>query len=94
MDKPHQQVVTTYPVAIKEGQGRIHVPASDIIPWHHASEKIKCPNCESTYIVNTEYPKVDFLAALERHHKNNQEHPDYVASAPEWTRLEDCTCGS
>jgi hypothetical protein len=33
--------MTTYPVAIKHGQGRVHVP--DPIPYHVRCEHVKCP---------------------------------------------------
>lgn len=41
MNKPHKRVMTTYPVAIKHGQGRVHVP--DPIPYHVRCEHVKCP---------------------------------------------------
>jgi hypothetical protein len=90
MDKPHLQVVTSYPVAIKYGQGRVHVP--NPIPWHAQSETIKCPHCETIFVVTTGFPRVDFLNALETDHKNEKEHPDYIASALAWTRTTDCDC--
>jgi hypothetical protein len=90
MDKPHKQVVTTYPVAIKHGQGRVHLP--NPIPWHAQSETIRCPTCETAFIVSVEFPKAQFLDALERHHKNQEGHPDFIPFAPEWTSIADCDC--
>jgi len=90
MDKPHLQVVTSYPVAIKYGQGRVHVP--NPIPWHAQSEAIKCPHCETIFVVTAGYPRLDFLSALDMDHKNKKEHPDYIASALAWTRTENCDC--
>jgi len=93
MDKPHKKVVTTSPVAIKSGQTRVHTPNDDG-PWHAPAQNIKCPNCETVYIVTSGFSKEDFLAALDRHHKNKEEHPDYIPSAPEWTSIEVCDCDS
>jgi hypothetical protein len=90
MDKPHKQVVTTYPVAVKNSQSRLHVP--DPIPWHSRCEYVKCPKCETVYIVDVEFPRVQLLSALEKHHADKQEHPDHIPSAPEWTRVENCDC--
>ncbi len=92
MNNPHKQVLTTYPVAIKHGQGRLHIPS--LIPWHAKSEAVKCPDCETVFIVTDGFPKVQFLDAVAKQHKNHEEHPDYIASAPEWTKIADCTCGS
>lgn len=90
MDKPHKQVITTYPVAIKFGQTRVHIPNER--PWHAFAEKIKCPTCETAYIVTNGFPTKDFLAAVDGHHKNKQEHPDFIPSAPEWTSVAECNC--
>jgi hypothetical protein len=90
MDKPHKQVITTYPVAIKHGQGRLHVP--NPIPWHVHSEAIKCPTCETVYIVTSGFPRVELFKTLEKQHADKNEHPDHIASAPEWTRVADCDC--
>jgi hypothetical protein len=90
MDKPHKQVITSYPVAIKYGQSRLHVASP--IPWHAHSEAIKCPKCETVYIVTSGFPRVELLQALEEHHENQKEHPDHIASAPEWTHLAECNC--
>jgi hypothetical protein len=92
MDKPHMQVITTYPVAIKSGQGRLHVP--NLIPWHARSEAIKCPKCETVFIVTEGFPRVQFLEALENQHEKKEEHPDYIPSAPDWTHTSVCDCRS
>ena len=91
MDKPHKQVVTTYPVAIKSGQSRLHV--ANPIPWHARCENMKCPDCEIVFIVTDGFPKVQFLETLKKHHMNQEAHPDYIASTPEWTKIADCACG-
>ncbi len=54
MDKPHLQVITTYPVAIKSGQARIHVPSP--IPWHPDGGTLKCPKCDTTFILTLGFP--------------------------------------
>jgi hypothetical protein len=90
MDKPHKQVVTTYPVAVKNSQTRLHLP--DSIPWHSHCEYVKCPKCETVYIVDVEFPRVQLLSALEKHHGEKQAHPDYIPSAPEWTHEIVCGC--
>lgn len=90
MDMPHKQVITSYPVAIRSGQSRLHVP--NPIPWHAHSEAIKCPKCDVIYIVTSGFPRIDFLTAVEKHHTDKKEHPDLIPSAPEWTRVADCTC--
>jgi hypothetical protein len=91
MSKKHLRVVTTYPVAIKHGQGRIHVP--DPIPWHIREEHIKCPECETIFSVTEGFAQVEFLKALKKNHEDKQEHPDYITSAPEWTKVLACECG-
>jgi hypothetical protein len=90
MDKPHKQVITTYPVAIKKGQGRLHV-----IPygtWHRREESLKCPECETSFVLTDGFPKDQVLAVLKKQHENQEEHPDYIPSAPEWQHVEDCDC--
>ena len=67
MDKPHKQLVTTYPVAIKNAQSRLHIP--NPIPWHAHAEYVKCPKCEIIFIVTSGYPRVDLLKALEKQHE-------------------------
>ena len=91
MDKPHNQVVTTYPVAIKYGQARLHV--ANPIPWHAFSEAMKCPDCETIYIVTDGFPKMQFLQTVKKHHENKQAHPDHIASDPNWTKIDSCDCG-
>lgn len=90
MDKPHKQLITTYPVAIRNSQSRLHIP--NPIPWHAQSEYIKCPKCDAIFIVTNGFPKVELLKALEKQHDNHTAHPDYIASAPEWTRETVCDC--
>lgn len=90
MEKPHKRVITTYPVAIKHGQGRIHVP--DPIPWHVLSEHVQCPHCDTIYILTVGFPKVQFLETLRKQHESKQSHPDFIPSAPEWTKVSDCDC--
>ena len=91
MDKPHKQVVTSYPVAIKYGQSRLHVASP--IPWHAQSEYVKCPKCDVVYIVTVGYPRVELLQTLEKQHAGQKEHPDYIPSAPDWTHDAACDCG-
>jgi hypothetical protein len=91
MDKPHKQVRTTYPVAIKSGQGLVHVP--NPIPWHATDEHVKCPRCETVFIMTEGFPKAQLLAALEAQHKEEEEHPDVIPSEPNWTSIADCDCG-
>src|ERR1700722_19627070 len=88
LDKSHKQVVTTYPVAIKYGQGRIHVP--NPIPWHGQCETIKCPHCPTIFVVTVGYPRIEFLNQLESDHKGDKEHADCISSAPTWTNIADC----
>src|SRR5260370_19217989 len=88
MDKQHRQVITTYPVAIKSGQKRVHV--RDPIPWHANSEDVKCPKCETVFIVTQDFPKGQLLEAFEAQHKNQQGHPYFIPSEPNLTSLTDC----
>jgi hypothetical protein len=90
MDKPHKQLITTYPVAIKSGQSRLYIP--NPIPWHAHSEYIQCPKCDTIFIVTSGFPRVELLKTLEKQHESQKEHPDYIASAPEWTREAVCDC--
>ena len=90
MDKQHKQVITTSPVAIKSGQGRVHVP--NPIPWHPDGGAVKCPKCETIYVLTQGFPTKMLLDALEAQHKRGQQHPDYFASDPAFTRTEDCDC--
>ena len=89
MDKPHKQVVTVYPLAIKKGQTRVHV--RNPIPWHSKNEQIKCPKCEAVFIVDEGFQKL--LRKLEAQHKNQEQHPDFIPSDPNWARLCECDCG-
>lgn len=89
MDRPHKQVVTVYPLAIKKGQTRVHV--RNPIPWHSKKEEIKCPKCDAVFIVDEGFQKL--LGMLEAQHKNRQQHPDFISSDPNWTRLCECDCG-
>jgi hypothetical protein len=91
MDKPHKQVVATSPVAIKSGQTRIHVSDSHH-PWHRFVESVHCPDCETVYIVTTGFSTKQFLETLKKHHKDKEEHPDYIASDPEFTSVSACGC--
>jgi hypothetical protein len=91
MDKPHKQIVTTYPVAIKSGQTRVHVP--NPYPWHTKSENVKCPKCETVFIATEGFPRAQLLDALETQHKNQETHPDFIPSQPTWTSVTDCDCG-
>lgn len=91
MNRPHKRVITTYPVAIKNKQGRVHVP--DPIPWHINSEAVQCPECDAVYILTSGFSKVQFLQTLREQHQRNESHPDFIPSAPEWTRVSDCDCG-
>ncbi len=93
MDKPHNQVVATSPVAIKSGQTRIHVSDSHH-PWHRFVESVQCPECDAVYIVTVGFPMKQFLETLKNQHKNKEEHPDYIASDPEFTNVSDCGCKS
>jgi hypothetical protein len=90
MDKPHKKIVTTYPVAIMVGQTRIHIP--DPIPWHVGSQILKCQKCETEFITTSGFPIADLQVELNQHHEKGVEHPDYLSSAPEWTRIADCDC--
>jgi hypothetical protein len=90
MDKQHRQIVTTYPVAIKSGQKRVHV--RNPYPWHANSEDVNCPKCGTAFIVTQGFPKAQLLEALEAQDKNHQEHPDFIPSEPNWTSLTDCDC--
>jgi hypothetical protein len=92
MDKPHKQVITTYAVAIRFGQGRVHVPIRHLIPHHAKSEAVKCPMCETVFIVTDGFPRVQFLETLETQHKNKETHPDVIPSEAAWTRVAECDC--
>jgi hypothetical protein len=90
MNKPHKQVITTCPVAIKLGQGRVHVIPDGT--WHRKEEPLKCPQCETVFVLTDDFPKEAVLETLGKHHKDKKEHPDYLASDVSFTHVEDCTC--
>jgi hypothetical protein len=94
MDAKHKRVTTTYPVAIKHGQGRVHVP--DPFPWHAFTEAVKCLECETVYIVSADsvkgIPTAKVLEAMKEQHKSKQKHPDYITFDPDWTKVSDCNC--
>lgn len=90
MEKSHKQIVTSYPAAIKAGQGRIHV--SNPIPFHAKCENVDCPQCSTSFIVSEGFSRAQLLEILAEHHQRQQEHPDFIASAPEWTQIVDCDC--
>jgi hypothetical protein len=91
MDKPHKQVDSTSPVAIKSGQTRIHVFDS-VQPWQRVTEPVQCPECEAVYYVTTGFAMKQFLEILKKQHQNNEEHPDYIASDPAFTSTSECKC--
>ena len=91
MDKPHKKVVTTYPVAIRFGQGRVHV--QNLIPWHLSSQAVKCPQCEAVFIMSEGFPEKKLLKTLETQHKQQEPHPDSIPSEPQWTTVVECNCG-
>lgn len=80
MDKPHKQLITTYPVAIKSGQTRVHIP--NPIPWHAFCEYIRCPKCDTIFVVTSGFPRIELLRALENQHENPGQHSDYIAAFP------------
>jgi hypothetical protein len=81
---PHKQLITTYPVAIKFGQGRVHL-ARLAEPWLGDAGTVRCPNpkCETVFTVTKEhnkgFPTDSLLERLEADHQNQKEHPDYIA---------------
>ena len=95
MDAKHKRVVTTNPIAIKNGQSRVHVP--DQIPWHAFTQAVKCPECETVYVVAADsvlgIPTAKLLEVVKEQHKNKQEHPDYISFDPAFTTVSDCDCG-
>jgi hypothetical protein len=91
MDKPHKKVVTTYPVAVRFGQGRVHV--QNLIPWHLSSQAVKCPQCEAVFIMSEGFPEKKLLKTLETQHKQQEPHPDSIPSEPQWTTVVECNCG-
>jgi|HubBroStandDraft_3_1064219.scaffolds.fasta_scaffold338905_2 hypothetical protein len=88
MDNPHKRVTTTEPLAIKGGQFPMRVRNEG--GWNRKTELVKCPNYATSFIVTAYYPSQQLLAALAKDHPNKLEHPDYIASAPQFTRVEDC----
>jgi hypothetical protein len=92
VDQPHLQVVTTHGVAIRIGQGRVHIPVRSLHPWHRVSENIKCPDCDTSYTVSGGFPKADVDDVLRRQHTKKEQHPDVISSTPGFTRIEDCDC--
>lgn len=91
MDKPHKQVRTTHPIAIKSGQTRVHVRIP--IPWHPDGGTVKCPKCETEFIVTQGFSTEWLLDTLVTQHKNQEAHPDFIPSDPTWTSIVDCDCG-
>ena len=97
MHAKHKQVKTTHPVAIKHGQGRVHVSGNPI-PWHAFTEAVKCPECETVYILAADrvggFPTAKLLEVVKEQHKKKQEHPDYITFDPDWTTVADCDCNA
>jgi hypothetical protein len=91
METPHKQVMTTYPVAIKSGQRKVHIQSP--IPWHATSEIVKCPNCSDEFIMTAGFPKNRLLDEFAAHHKSQRPHPEVIPSEPVWTSIADCHCG-
>jgi hypothetical protein len=95
MDAKHKRVVTTNPIAIKHGQSRVHAPHP--IPWHAFTQAVKCPECETVYVVAADsvlgIPAQKLLDVVNEQHKNKQEHPDYIAFDTAFTNVSDCDCG-
>lgn len=92
MNTPHKRVLTSHPVAIKCGQESLHV--GNPIPDHRHCERVQCPDCDTLFIVDANFPKVQLLEVLNKQHTNKEKHPDYVASVPEFTCISDCNCGA
>jgi hypothetical protein len=94
MDAKHKQVKTTYPVAIKQGQGRVHVRGNSI--WHAFTETFKCPECETVYILAADrvggFPTAKLLEVVKEQHKKKQEHPDYITF--DLVTEADCNCNA
>jgi hypothetical protein len=95
MDKPHKQVITTNPVAIKSKQGRVHIKSEH--PWHRHGEAVKCPDCEVVFDVACElpgpFPTAQLLDMLKKQHADGQAHPDVISYEPAFTRITECDCG-
>jgi hypothetical protein len=91
MDKPHKQVDSSSPVAIKSGQTRIHVSDSHH-PWHRFVGSVQCPDCETIYIVTNGFPLDKFMEILKKQHQSKAEHPDYIASDPDFASTSECKC--
>jgi hypothetical protein len=93
MDAKHKQLKTTNPVAIKHGQGRVHVPGSPI-PWHAFTEAFKCPECETVFVLAADrvggFPTAKLLEVVKEQHKKKLEHPDYITFDP--VTVADCDC--
>jgi glycine/serine hydroxymethyltransferase len=86
-------VITTHGVAIKAGQGRVHIPVRSLHPWHRTSEVVQCPGCETVYTMSGDFEKQSLLDILNLQHTKKQEHPDVIASGPSaYTRIQDCDC--
>ena len=94
MDEPHKQVITTSPVALKAQQRRLHI--ADEHPWHRFTDSVKCPNCETTFILTGvetgRFPPEQVLAILKNQHENHEEHPDLISSDPSFTSIAECDC--
>lgn len=91
MEKQHKQLATTSPVAIKSGQRRVHIPSP--IPWHPDAGAVKCPKCDAIFVLTQGFPAEKLIQDLDAQHKKGQSHPDFFASDPHFTHLEDCDCG-
>ncbi len=88
----HKQVTTTSPVAVKIGQKRLHISATSYHPWHRVSDNVQCPDCETIFAVTREFSREKFLEVLKENHEKREEHPDLIASEPEFTDISDCDC--
>ena len=47
----------------------------------------------AVYSLTEGFPRMLFLATMTKLHQNKEEHPDFIPSAPEWTKVSDCDCG-
>jgi hypothetical protein len=87
----HKKVMTTHPMAYRLGQTRVHPGITT--PWVTSVEHLKCPDCDVMYIVTNGFDKQKFLETLAEQHKAAKQHPDYIPTDPDLTKLPmECDC--
>ena len=87
MNPDHRRVQTTEPVAIKIGQGRLHIPEP------RPAIICECPDCETNYSLFGGFSEERVLLELKDDHEHRREHRDLIELVTGATPCPPCDCG-